>query len=143
LSSWWPRWRTAGRGTPRWCRAASAAPPRLAPRWSSPWSDSSRCGIPGGHPRRSRPLVAGPTEELGHLHPQRGLDNQPGTEASDLLEHVDQVTIIGEQSVDLVADLLGGRYSSGHGRGSSFADWQVLKETHVRRHLHRRWDTTP
>jgi putative transposase len=28
-------------------------------------------------------------------------------------------------------------------RGSSFADWQVLKGTYVRRHLHRRWDTTP
>jgi hypothetical protein len=99
---------------------------------------ASRAGILGA--RCS--LVAGTAEELGYLRLQRGLDDQPSTEASDLLEHVDQVTVTGEQRVDLVADPPGGRYSSGHGRGSSFADWQVLKGTYVRRHLHRRWDTT-
>ena len=87
-------------------------------------------------------LVTGPAEELGHLRLQRGLDDQPGTEASDLLQHVDQVTVTAEQGVDLGTDPLAGRYSTGHGRGSSFADCQVLKGTYVRRHLHRQRDTT-
>jgi hypothetical protein len=43
-------------------------------------------------------LVTGPAEELGRLRLQRGLDAQPGTEASDLLQHLDQVTVTAEQA---------------------------------------------
>jgi hypothetical protein len=35
------------------------------------------------------------------------LDEQPRTEASDILEHLDQLPITGEQRVDLGTDPLG------------------------------------
>jgi len=63
-------------------------------------------------------LVAGAAEELGDLCFDRGLDDQAGTQAGDLLQGLGQVDALGEQGIDLMTDLLGGRYSYGHGRGS-------------------------
>ena len=59
-----------------------------------------------------RPLVAGPTQERIDLGFQRGLDNQPGTQAGDVLDHLAQLTLPAEQGIDLGTDLLGRRYSN-------------------------------
>jgi len=55
-----------------------------------------------------RALVAGPAEELGHLGLHRGLDDQSGAQAGDILEDLDQVTVGGEQGIDLGTDAIGG-----------------------------------
>jgi hypothetical protein len=65
-------------------------------------------------------LVAGTAEELGHLGLHSSLDQQSGAKTGDILQHLDQVPPSSEQAVDLGADAIGGRYSTGHGRGSSF-----------------------
>src|SRR6266540_2563525 len=62
--------------------------------------------------------VALTAEELGDLGLQRGLQDQPCAEARDVLEHLAQAAVLGEQRVDLVADPLGRRYSCWHGRSS-------------------------
>ncbi|MET7339423.1 hypothetical protein, partial [Nonomuraea sp. NPDC005650] len=62
-------------------------------------------------------LVAGAAEERVHLGFDGGLDDQAGTEPGDVL---DQITIGGEQGVDLGTDGLDRRYSTGHERGTSF-----------------------
>lgn len=51
------------------------------------------------------------------------LEGQPHRQAGDLLDDAQQLATVGEQLVDLGADGLGGRYSWGHGRGSSFVSW--------------------
>jgi hypothetical protein len=54
-------------------------------------------------------LVAVPAKERGDLGLQRGLQQQPRPEPSDLLDHLTQVTgRVGEQLVDLGADALNG-----------------------------------
>jgi hypothetical protein len=53
-------------------------------------------------------LVAGPAEGLGHLGLHRGLDDQAGAQAGDVLEDLDQVTVAGEQGIDLGTDAIGG-----------------------------------
>jgi hypothetical protein len=60
-------------------------------------------------PRRGRTLVAGPAQECLDLGFQRGLDDQPGTEAGDILDHLAQLTLPAEQGVDLGTDLLSRR----------------------------------
>jgi len=65
----------------------------------------SRPGVLGG----GRPLIAGPAQERLHLSFQRGLDDQPGTQARDVLDHLAQLTLPAEQGVDLGTDLLGRR----------------------------------
>jgi len=87
-------------------------------------------------------LVAGTAQELGHLGLHGSLDEQPGAKTGDIFQHLDQITLPSEQGVDLGAEPIGGRYSTGHGRGSSFVSLQASKGTYVRRHLHRCWDTT-
>jgi hypothetical protein len=63
-------------------------------------------------------LVAVTAKERGDLGLQRGLEQQPRPEPSDLLEDLTQVTgRVGEQLVDLGADALDRRYSCRHGRG--------------------------
>jgi hypothetical protein len=52
-------------------------------------------------------LVAVPAKERGDLGLQRGLQQQPRPEATDLLEDLTQVTgRVGKQLVDLGADAL-------------------------------------
>src|SRR6266487_1514677 len=51
------------------------------------------------------------------------LEGQPHRQAGDLLDDAQQLAAVGEQLVDLGADGLSGRYSWGHGRGSSFVSW--------------------
>jgi hypothetical protein len=51
------------------------------------------------------PLTA---EELGDLGLQRGLQDQSGAEAGDVLQHLAEVAIGGEQAVDVVTDAVGG-----------------------------------
>jgi hypothetical protein len=55
-----------------------------------------------------RALVASPAEELGHLGLHRGLDDQAGAQAGDILQDPDQVTVGSEQGIDLVTDAIGG-----------------------------------
>jgi hypothetical protein len=52
--------------------------------------------------------VAVAAEELGDLGLQRGLQDQPGAEARDVLEDLGQVAVVGEQGVDLAVDPVGG-----------------------------------
>ena len=52
-------------------------------------------------------LVAVAAQELAHLGLQRRLQQQPGTEAGNLLQDVAEVALGGEQLVDLSADALG------------------------------------
>ena len=59
--------------------------------------------------------LAGTAQELGHLGLHGGLDQQPG----DILRRLDRVTLPSEQGGDLSADPIGGRYSTGQGRGPS------------------------
>src|SRR4029453_2669484 len=87
-------------------------------------------------------LVAGTAEERGHLGLHGGLDEQPGAKTGDIFQHLDQVTLPGEQGVDFGAEPIGGRYSTGHGRGHPFVSVRGFEGTYVRRHLHRYWDTT-
>jgi hypothetical protein len=96
-----------------------------------------RPGIHGG----GRPLVAGPAQEGLHLGLQRRLDDQPGTQAGDVLDHLAQLTLPAEQGINLGTDLLGRRYSNRHGRSPSFAELVALEGTYVRCHLHQRRDT--
>ncbi|GAA2373658.1 hypothetical protein GCM10010404_31420 [Nonomuraea africana] len=56
------------------------------------------CGDGGGA------LVAGAAEERLHFGLDRGLDDQAGAEPGDVFEDLDQVTISGEQGVDLGTD---------------------------------------
>ena len=62
--------------------------------------------------------VALPAEELGDLGLDRSLDEQAHAEASDLLQHVAQVTVGGEQVVDVGADALQGDTRVDTGVGS-------------------------
>jgi hypothetical protein len=78
------------------------------------------------------PLVAGPAEEHLDLGLQRRLDDQPGTEAGDVLDHLRQVTLTVEQGIDLTANAVGGRYSYRQGRSPSFAELVALEGTYVR-----------
>jgi hypothetical protein len=55
-----------------------------------------------------RALLAGPAEELGHLGLHRGLDDQSGAKAGDILEDLDQVTVSGDQGIDFGTDAIGG-----------------------------------
>jgi hypothetical protein len=41
----------------------------------------------------------------------RGLDDQTGAEASDVLNDLSQLTLTVEQGIDLATDTVGGRYS--------------------------------
>ncbi|MDI5962507.1 hypothetical protein [Streptantibioticus silvisoli] len=50
----------------------------------------------------------GATQEGVDLGFHGGLDDQAGTEAGDVLKDLDQVTVAGEQGVDLGADGIGG-----------------------------------
>ena len=59
--------------------------------------------------RGGRALVAGPAQERLDLGFQRGLDDQPGAEAGDILDHLAQLTLPAEQGIDLGTDLLGRR----------------------------------
>ena len=61
--------------------------------------------------------VALPAQELCDLGFDRGLDEEAHAEAPDLLQDVGQVTVGGEQVVDVGADALQGGYSGGHGCG--------------------------
>src|SRR5690606_25115516 len=54
-------------------------------------------------------LVASPAEERVHLGFDGGLDDQAGAEPGDVFENLDEITIGGEQGVDLGADGLNGR----------------------------------
>jgi hypothetical protein len=73
-----------------------------------------RVAIAVAHPGPG-PLPAGvalPTQELGHLGLQRGLHHQPHTQPGDLFEDLAEIAIsVGEQTVDLVSDTIGGSYS--------------------------------
>jgi hypothetical protein len=52
--------------------------------------------------------VALAAKELGDLSLQRRLEQQPGPQPSDILQHLTQITVGGKQLVDLGADALGG-----------------------------------
>jgi hypothetical protein len=58
------------------------------------------------------PLVAGAAQELVDLGLQGGLQQQPHAPAGDVLQDRGQLTLRGEQLVDLGAQALGERYSS-------------------------------
>lgn len=77
-------------------------------------------------------LVAVPAQELGHLGLEGGLEQEPRRQAGDLLEHMAEVTLGGEQLVNLCADALGGRYSCSHGCRSSFVELELLEGTYAR-----------
>ncbi|WEB44046.1 hypothetical protein MOV08_35370 [Streptomyces yunnanensis] len=64
-------------------------------------------------------LVAGTAEEGVDLGFHRGLDDQAGAESGHVFQYLDQVAVTGEQGINLGTDGLGGRYSSGHERGSA------------------------
>jgi hypothetical protein len=68
-------------------------------------------------------LVAATPELLTDDLFDDALEGQPHRQASDLLDDAQQLAAVGEQLVDLGADGLSGRYSWGHGRGSSFVSW--------------------
>ena len=51
--------------------------------------------------------VALAAEELGDLRFQRGLKDQSGAEAGDLLEDFAEVTVGGEQGIDVSTDAIG------------------------------------
>ena len=53
--------------------------------------------------------VAVAAQELAHLGFYGGLDNQPHTQPGDLLQHLAEVLLRGEQLVDLGADALDSR----------------------------------
>jgi hypothetical protein len=59
------------------------------------------------------PVAAGvsfPAEELGDLSLQRGLQDQPGAQASDVLDDLAEVTVtVSEQGVVLGTDAVSGR----------------------------------
>jgi hypothetical protein len=61
--------------------------------------------------------VAVTAEELGDFHLQRGLQQQAGAEPGDVFQDLAEITVGGEQLVDLGADALHRGYSCGHGRG--------------------------
>ncbi|WUE07822.1 hypothetical protein OHA25_03290 [Nonomuraea sp. NBC_00507] len=71
-----------------------------------------------GHPCADGALVAGAAEEGVDLGFDGGLDDQAGAEPGDVLDDLDQVTIGGEQGIDLGTDGLDRRYSTGHERGA-------------------------
>jgi len=56
-------------------------------------------------------LVAGTAQERVDLGLHRGLDDQPGTRASDILDHLPDLTRAVEQGIDLAPDPLHRRYS--------------------------------
>src|SRR5512135_3240402 len=62
-------------------------------------------------------LIAVAAEEPGHLGLQRGLQQQLGAEAGNLLDDTGEGTGLGEHPIDLGPQPLTGRYSTGHGRG--------------------------
>ena len=79
-------------------------------------------------------LVAGSAQELSHLGLRGGLHHQTAAEAAHLLKDRGQVTVGGEQRIDLSADALGRGYSWCHGCRSSFVLSQVrgnLRPLHV------------
>ena len=93
------------------------------------------------------PLVAVAAEELGDLGLEGALQQQAGAEAGHLLQGVAELAFLAglaEEVVDLRAELVGGRYSCGHGCGSSFcrvgSSW---KEPTPVVYLHRGPDATP
>lgn len=53
----------------------------------------------------------GPAQELLDLGLDRGLNDQAGPQAGDLLQHLAEVVLLGEEDIDLATDLLSGRYS--------------------------------
>jgi len=61
--------------------------------------------------------VAFPAQELGDLGLDGGLHEEAHADAGYLLQHVAEITLGGEQVVDVGADALDGGYSSGHGCG--------------------------
>jgi hypothetical protein len=52
--------------------------------------------------------IALPAEKLGDLGLQHGLQQQPRTQPGDLLEDLTEVTVGGEQLVDLGSDAVSG-----------------------------------
>jgi hypothetical protein len=79
--------------------------------------------------RGGAPLVAIAAQELGYLGLQCGLHQQLRTQPGHLLKDLGQLTIRGEQLVDLGANTIGRRYSCRHGRRSfHFDDLAVSKQ---------------
>src|SRR5437588_8748927 len=60
--------------------------------------------------RRLRPLVAGAAEELGQLVLERLLDDQPGTEPTDLLDRITKPAATSDPRVELKAQPLTQHY---------------------------------
>jgi hypothetical protein len=69
------------------------------------------------------PLVAAAAKLLTDDLFDHALERQPHRQAGHLLDDAQQLAAGCEQLMDLGADGLGGRYSWGHGRGSSFVSW--------------------
>ena len=70
----------------------------------------SQIAVPAARPgirTLGGPLVAGPAQEHLDLGLHRGLDDQPGTQAGDVLDDLRQLTRPVEQGVDLATDPLG------------------------------------
>ena len=80
--------------------------------------------IPGAVTLATHIAVA--AQELGHLSLQRGLHDQPHTQPRDLLQHLAELLLGGEQLIDLGADTLNRRYSCWHGRRPPMVSWRSL-----------------
>jgi len=86
--------------------------------------------------------VALPAEELGDFCLDGGLQEQAHAEAGHLLQHVAEVTLGGEQVVNVGADALDGGYSGGHGCGFLSLLGRLREEPTPVVYLHRGPDAT-
>src|SRR6266542_3738668 len=78
---------------------------------------------------QSAALVAVAAEELGDLGLQGRLQQQPGAQAGHFLQGLTEVSLGGEQVVDVGADALGGRYSCRHGCRPPSAEVSALRRS--------------
>ena len=74
-------------------------------------------------------FVAVATQVSGHLGPDRGLQQQPGTEHRDLLDRTRQVLAAGEHPINLCLQPLRRRYPLRHGRGFLPSDLLIFEGT--------------
>lgn len=69
--------------------------------------------------------VALPTQELGDLGLERGLHQETNAQMGHLFENLAEITVGGEQLVDVGADALDGGYSVRHGCGFPFCAYRA------------------
>jgi hypothetical protein len=81
--------------------------------------------------------MPGPAQEDVYLGLDRGLDDEPGTQAHDILDDLPELPRAVVQGVDLTTDRVGRRYSCRHGRSPPIVELVAPEGTYVRRHSHR------